>query len=172
MSDLGLGDIRKLAELIKDIRVAMMHTYRGAPGAAFDLSSEHIRPMYTQKIDPDHFAGELFFFTDTTSAKVGELRANSNILLTYSAPGTDRFVVVRGTASCDRDVAKATELWNIHAKGWWPEGPTAPELAVIRVQLTGGEYWDGPNKLSYALKLLSAVASGKRIETYGEHGRV
>jgi general stress protein 26 len=164
--------LRKLAELIKDIRVAMMHTYRDAAGAGHDPAAEHVRPMYTQKIDPDKFAGELFFFTDFSSAKVSELRANPSILLTYSAPGSDRFVVARGVAVCERDVAKAKELWNIHAKGWWPEGPTSSELAVLRVQVNDAEYWDGPNKLTYAVKLLSAVASGTRMEDYGEHGRV
>lgn len=166
----GAGNLKKLAELIKDIRVAMMHTYRA--GAAFDASAEHVRPMYTQKIDPDTFTGELYFFTDFSSAKVGELRANSQVLLTYSAASGDRFVVARGVATCERDTAKATELWNIHAKGWWPEGPASPELVVIRVEITDAEYWDGPNKLAYAMKLLSAVASGKRIEGYGEHRRV
>ena len=163
------AELRKLAELIKDIRVALMHTYRGAMG---DPAAQHVRPMYTQKVDPDRFAGELFFFTDFSSAKVSELQTNWNILLTYAAPGSDRFVVARGTATCERDVAKATELWNIHAKGWWPEGPTSSELAVLRVQINDAEYWDGPNKLAYALKLLSAVTTGKRMETYGEHGRV
>jgi len=128
--------------------------------------------MYTQKLDPDTFAGELFFFTDVSSAKVQELEQNAAIILTYAAPDKNRFVVVFGTAQCERNVAKASELWNIHAKGWWPEGPTSQALAVVRVQVSSAEFWDGPSKLSYAITLFSAVAKGERIESYGEHGRV
>lgn len=165
-------ELRKLAELIKDIRVAMMLTAREPAPAVFDPMSLHVRPMYTQKLDPETFAGELFFFTDATSVKVDELQANPNVLLTYAAPGSERFVVVTGRASCERDVAKARELWNLHAKGWWPAGPESADLVLIRVHVTSGEYWDGPSRLAYTMKLLSAVATNTRMPTSGEHGKV
>lgn len=44
---------------------------------------------------------------------------------------------------------KTRELWNIHAKGWWPEGPQSPSLAIIRVRVASAECWDGPSNTSY-----------------------
>ena len=163
-------DLKKLAELIQGIRVAMMQTCRGGPPT--QASNWHVRPMYTQKIDPETFAGELYFFSDLASAKIDELAENDSIMLTYSEPDKDRYVVVYGRAAGDRDPKKAGELWNIHAKGWWPGGPQSSNLAVIRVQVTSAEYWDGPNKLTYAAKLLFAVARGERVAMYGDHGKI
>lgn len=165
------GVMKKLGELIKDVRVAMMLTFR-TTGQVDAPAGLHVRPMYTQKLIPETFHGELYFFTDAVSAKVNELNSNSNIMLLYGAPSKDTYVVVSGTATCEHNPAKAAELWNIHAKGWWPEGPQSEALDVIRVQVREAEYWDGPSKLAYAAKLFRAVATGERIEPYGDHGRV
>lgn len=165
------GDFRKLADLIKDVRVAMMHTMledRGSGGA----SRQQARPMYTQRLDPAAFRGELWFFTDAASRKVAEIADASAVLLTYAAPDKNLYAVAFGTAVCERNEQEARDLWNIHAKGWWPEGPASPSLMLIRVQVQTAEYWDGPSSTSYMLSLLKAVALGQRVQPGGEHGRV
>jgi general stress protein 26 len=167
-SDPGENDFRKLAELIKDIRVAMMQTHP-AQAATFP---PHVRPMYTQKLEPDVFEGELWFFTDADSAKVMDLERNPRILLTYASPEQNRFVVVAGAGACERNEAKAQELWNIHGKGWWPDGPRSPDLLLIRVLVHSAEYWEGPSSASYMLRLLKAVVTGERVKPMGEHGVV
>ncbi len=156
-------DIHKLAELISDIRVAMLTTFprSGKP---------HARPMYTQELDAKNFDGTLWFMTDAESLKVAELETNPAVLLTYSAPNKNRFVVVTGQARSECNPEKARELWNIHAKGWYPEGPEDPNLALLRVTVSSAEYWDGPSNASYLLNLLGAVVSGTRVQTAGKHG--
>lgn len=156
-------DIHKLAELISDIRVAMLTTF--PPG-----KRPHARPMYTQKLDTENFDGTLWFMTDAESVKVAELITNPQVLITYAAPTKNRFVVVTGTARSEWNPEVAHELWNIHAKAWYPDGPDDPHLALIRVQVASAEYWDGPSQTSYFLNLLSAVVRGKRMETTGRHG--
>lgn len=156
-------DIHKLAELISDIRVAMLTTF--PPG-----KRPHARPMYTQKLDTENFDGTLWFMTDAESVKVAELIANPQVLITYAAPTKNRFVVVTGTARSEWNPEVAHELWNIHAKAWYPDGPDDPHLALIRVQVESAEYWDGPSQSSYFLNLLTAVVRGKRMETTGRHG--
>lgn len=156
-------DIQKLANLISDIRVAMLTTF--PPGRR-----PHARPMYTQKVDAERFDGTLWFMTDAASVKVAELIANPEVLITYAAPTRNRFVVVTGTARSDWNPDVARELWNIHARAWFPDGPDDPHLALIRVQVMSAEYWDGPSQSSYFLNLLSSVVRGKRMEAAGRHG--
>lgn len=166
-----LNDTAKLAELIKGMRVAMFHTFSDVHSGP-SASTVHARPMHTQRIDPGAFAGELWFFTNSDSEKVREIDRNPRVMLSYADNSSSNYVVAWGEARCERDPAKARELWNIHAKGWWPEGPGSAELTLISVRLTSAEYWDGPSNVSYMLKLAKAVATGERIKTYGEHGVV
>lgn len=161
-------DLQKVAELIKDVRVAFLHT---VDGASQGIPLRAI-PMYTQRIDPAAFDGTLWFFTDAGSNKVADLTANPNLLLTYSDPSKNRYVVVRGTGVCEHNPAKASELWNIHAKGWWPEGPESDTLLLIHVRINSAEYWDGPSNTSYMLHLIKAVATGERIDIDTDHAKV
>jgi general stress protein 26 len=156
--------LKKLADLVKDIRVTMFTTFDAKTG------KPHARPMYTQKLDAETFTGSLWFLSDIHSGKVDELNANPAVLLTYADPGKNRFVTVTGTADAERDPAKAKELWNVHAKGWWPGGPDDPNLGIIRVDVAEAEYWDGPSQLSYLFSLVKAVATGNRVQTTAEHG--
>lgn len=165
------GSLQKLAELIADVRVAMLTTFP-ADQHATNAPPAHVRPMYTQKVEPNEFDGTLWFMTDAESGKVDELAENSQVVVTYSAPDKNRYVVVYGTARAERDPDKARELWNVHAKGWYPDGPTDRSLMLIEVRIDSAEYWDGPSNTSYLLKLLKAVATGDRIKSYGNHGVV
>lgn len=159
-------DIAKLAELVQDIRVAMLTTFAPHGG------KPHSRPMYTQKVDTLKFSGTLWFMTDVDSPKVDEVIANQEVVLTYAAPDKNRFVVVTGMADVEKNPDVARELWNVHAKGWWPGGPDDPSLILIRVDVTSAEFWDGPSKVSYLFSLLKAVAKGQRVQVGGEHGKI
>ncbi len=157
------GDTERLAELIKDIRVAMFTTRRGD-------GSLHTRPMYTQQAPLA--GGVLWFMTSIRGEKVDELAASPEVLITYDDSGSNKYVAVRGTAEVVRDIGKARELWNVHAKGWWPGGPEDPDLALIRVVIESAEYWDGPSKAGYVLSLLKAVVTGSKVDPGTEHGVV
>ncbi|CAN5832406.1 hypothetical protein BH11PLA1_BH11PLA1_01700 [soil metagenome] len=159
------SDTAKLAELIKDVRVAMFTTFPAG-------SAPHTRPMYTQRIEPAAFDGTLWFMAATDSPKLRELVDNSRTLITYAAPDKNRYIAVLASASPERNAEKARELWTIHAKGWWPGGPTDPSLTLIRANIESAEYWDGPSNTSYMFNLLKAVATNSHIKLGGEHGSV
>ncbi len=159
------SDIRKLAELIKDVRVAFLIT-KGPEG------QHHGRPMYTLGIDPETFYGDLWFFTDRESIKVHEVQADPRVMLTLAHEGKNRYILLHAEAYAEHDPARAEKLWNIHAKAWWPEGPQDPSLALLRVAVRSAEYWDGPSNTSYMISLAKAVISGERIEAKGDHGSV
>lgn len=156
------ADVTKLAELIRGIRTAMFTTI--GPDR-----QPHTRPMYTQQTE---FDGDLWFFSDADSPKIREITADDQVLVTYDSTAKNRYVAVRGRAEVIRDPAKAKELWNIHAKGWWPGGPDDPRLTLIKVRVEAAEYWDGPSHAGYFINLLKAVATGSRVEPKGEHGTV
>lgn len=164
------ADHRKLAELIQGVRVAMLTTFQPAGGKAH--AHPHTRPMYTQKVDADAFNGDLWFMSDAASSKVHEINEDHHVVLSYAAPDKNRYLAVYGTARCERNPEKARELWNIHAKGWWPGGPDDPNLVLVRVRVESAEYWDGPSNTSYMISLLKAVAGHKQIEVRGEHGKI
>lgn len=159
------SDLSKLVELTRDVRVAMMTTF--PPG-----KPPHARPMYTTGLDPKSFDGTLWFMSHVESVKNDELAANPAVLLTYAAPDKNRYVAVSGKARVVRDPAKAKELWNVHAKAWFPGGPDDPSLTLIGVEIQSGEYWDCPSNTSYLLSVFKAVVTGTKASTTGEHGTV
>lgn len=161
------SDAMKLAELIKDIRVAMFATNQT------NKSWPHVRPMYTTACDPATFDGDLWFMTSKASAKVHEIEKDQRVVLNYSDYGKNRFVVVLGHANVEANPAKAKELWNVHAKGWFPGGPEDPHLMLIRVRVESAQYWDGPSKTAYMLSLAQAILTNDKIKVKtGEHGSV
>jgi general stress protein 26 len=172
----GREDLRKLAELIRDCRVAMLVTLSDEGLAASGASGHthpglHARPMYTQALDPERFDGELLFLTDADCQKVREIAADKHVLLTYSGSG-NRYVAVTGTARVERDVEKIRELWGVHAQGWWPKGPEDPSVTLVRVRALGAEYWEGPSTARYMLSLAKAVITKTRIDADSTHAEM
>jgi general stress protein 26 len=126
------SDVKKLNELIKGIRIAMMATV-DTDGTV------HSRPMATQESE---FDGELWFFTSAKSHKVDELQQNHQIGLAYADPNEQRYVSVSGVAEVKRDPRKAEELWSPTFKTWFPGGLQDPDLALLKVTVRKAAYWD------------------------------
>ena len=92
--------LSRLSELIEGIEIAMLTT-RAADGSMVS------RPLQTLKFD---CGNELVFFTAFDSAKVDELTAEPQVLLSYADLQRGRFISVRGVASIDRDQATIDTL--------------------------------------------------------------
>ena len=155
----------KLWDLIKDIRFAMFTTRH-------DNGHLHSRPMTTQnsKLDED---SNLWFFMSRKSEPVADLAADSTVNVVYADPGADSYVSVSGTASVDEDAAKKQQLWSKMAEVWFPEGPSDPDLALVRVQITHANYWDvTDSKVVQLYKMAQAAMTGKPPTDLGEHAEV
>jgi general stress protein 26 len=126
----------KLYELIKDVRIAMMTSIEPD-------GSLHSRPMYNHKADA---AGDLWFFSRARDPKIGELKKDSQVNLAYADPSNQNYVSVSGHAEIIMDKDKVKELWSEGLRTWFPKGPDDPDIALIRVHPTGGEYWDSPSR--------------------------
>lgn len=126
----------KLYELIKDIKIAMMTSVEPD-------GSLHSRPMWNHKADA---SGDLWFFSRSRTPKIGELERHHEVNLAYSDPSGQNYVSVSGIAEIIHEQAKVKELWSEGLRTWFPKGPDDPDIALIRVHPSGGEYWDGPSR--------------------------
>lgn len=141
--------IAQLAELIKDVEVAMFTT-RGVDGRLYS------RPLGTQQVA---FDGDLWFATAADSPKVAEIALDPRVNVAYASPSKNTYVSVAGVARIVDDRAKVEELWSPAMKLFFPGGPDDPKLRLIHVRAESAEYWDGPGTLlgSALSFVLSAV---------------
>ena len=146
-------DVSKLVDKIKDIRIAMMTTIEHG-------QELHSRPMYTNTPDDD---GTLWFFTEQDSSKVSEVQQDRHVNLGYSKPDDNLYVAITGTAQVVTDRAKIKQLWSEGLRGWFPKGSDDPNIALLKVTIDKGEFWDTPNStLLRAYAYAKAVVTGER----------
>ncbi|CAA9442866.1 MAG: General stress protein [uncultured Phycisphaerae bacterium] len=157
------GDVQKLAKLINGIKYAMLTT-------AMPDGTLRSRPMATQQAE---FDGTLWFFTHDNTGKVDEIRADQHVNLGYSDPSGNRYVSVSGRATVLRDRRKAEELWTEIHRAWFPDGLDDPTLALLRVDVTDAEYWDGPStKVAQLAGFVKAVVTGQSATNIGENRKI
>ena len=158
----GAEGMKKIGDLISDIRIAMMTT-AGSDGS-FDS-----RPMATQKTE---FDGTVWFLTRDESGKVQELKNDSHISLLYSDASNAKYVAAKGRATVSKDRAKIHEMWNPMYKAWFPGGQEDPHIAVLKVEITEAQYWEASSsKLVRGLKYIAAATTGGKV-SLGETGKV
>ena len=158
----GEAAYRKIAELVKGIHICMLTTAR-------EDGSMSSRPMAVQdKV----FDGTLWFLTRSGSDKVDEIEHDQHVLLSFADPGSSKYISLRGKARVDQDRGRIKELWNPMYKAWFPKGEDDPEIAVLRVDVTDGDYWEASGaKLVMMAKYAFAAATGGKVPL-GEAGHV
>lgn len=155
-------NIRKLGEMIKEIKFAMLTT-------AEPDGTLRSRPMATQATE---FNGELWFFTAASAPKVDEIEQDHHVNLSYAAPDKNLYVSVSGKARMVRDKQKAEELWNPAYKAWFPKGLDDPDLALLKVSVTQAEYWDSSSSaVVHLVGFVKALATGERYHA-GENEKI
>ncbi len=155
-------NIRKLGEMIKEIKFAMLTT-------AEPDGTLRSRPMATQATE---FNGELWFFTAASAPKVEEIEQDHHVNLSYAAPDKNLYVSVSGKARMVRDKQKAEELWNPAYKAWFPKGLDDPDLALLKVSATQAEYWDSSSSaVVHLVGFVKALATGERYHP-GENEKI
>jgi general stress protein 26 len=143
----------KVAELISDIRIAMLTTV--APDGR--LMSH---PMATQDTE---FDGTVRFIAERTSQKVSNLEANPQVNVAFSGSGS--WVSLSGTARVVSDPAELEKYWDTFTDAWLEGGPDNPNNVLIEVDGTSAEYWDGPgSKVIQVMNLVKAKVTGQRYD--------
>jgi general stress protein 26 len=143
---------QRLAKLVEKIDIAMFTTV--GPGGY--LVS---RPLSTHAA---RFDGErVWFFVDANSPKVGEIRRNRKVNVSYASQDRNTYVSLAGDARLDRDRARIASFWSDALKAFFPKGMDDPDLALIEVRPRTAEYWDGPGSfLGKALTFVIARVTG------------
>jgi general stress protein 26 len=133
---------------IKSQRVAMLTTE--------DEGRLVSRPMAALAHPED---GAIYFIT-RMDAKVGEIGGSAPVNVAYSDPHKNTYVSVAGTARTSQDRQKLRDLWSMFSEAWLPEGPDAPDVALITVEPEEAKLWDSTSSnLLYMAKVLKAVAT-------------
>jgi general stress protein 26 len=154
--------VRKVAELIKGIKFAMMTTVS-------DDGRLYSRPMTTQETE---FDGDVWFFTADDTEKVRDLKESPQVNLAYAKPDSSAYVSMSGRAEIVRDRTKIKELWNPLYKAYFPDGLDDPKLALIHVTAQSAEYWDSPSSpVVRLLGMAKAALTGSR-DQQGENETV
>lgn len=161
MQDTREESIKKLNELIKDVKVAMLTT--------IDWGVLRSRPMQTQEAE---FNGDLWFFTSSDTHKTEEIEKDRRVNVSYASPSSNTYVSVTGTAQIVSDRQKIEELWNPIYKAWFPKGLEDPTLCLLKVSVEQAEYWDASSStLVQIVGFVKALVTGQQADG-GDHGKV
>ena len=144
--------LARLREIVKAVDICMLTTVD-------ERGNLHSRPMSNNR--QVEFDGDLWFFTYGSSHKVDEVGRIPQVNASFADIESHQYVSLTGTAEVVSDPAKIRELWQPALRAWFPDGVDTPDIALLKVSVQRGEYWDGSQSfLAHAVSLLSSVVSG------------
>ncbi len=154
--------IAKIAKMLKETRIAMLTTFT-------EEGHLHARPMAMQDIE---FDGDIWFFTGKSSPKVHQIEDSPRVNVAFSDPDHQNYVSLSGRASLVIDAEKNKELWNPALTAWFPQGLEDPELALLKIDVDGAEYWDAPSStVAHVVGFVQAKLTGKPGDP-GDHAKI
>src|SRR5688572_1850548 len=155
--------LQKLLKIVKAVDICMLTTVD-------EHGKLHSRPMSNnQEVE---FDGDLWFFTYGTSHKVNEIGRVPSVNASFADIRSQQYVSLSGSAEIIRDKAKIKELWQPQLRAWFPDGVDTPDIALLKVSVESGEYWDGSGSfLAHALNFAASIVTGKRAEL-GENEKI
>ncbi len=149
-----------LWSMIKDARVAML--------TSLDDGRLRSRPMVACQDNFDDAC--LWFFTRADSPKAEQIEQQHEVNVAYANTDDNTYVSLCGTARLSRDRAQIDAHWSEMVKTWFPDGKDDPQLALLRVDVSQAEYWDGPSSgMVVAFDYLKARLGGDRPDMGQQH---
>ena len=155
--------LKKLREIVKAVDICMLTTMDEHGGL-------HSRPMSNNR--HIEFDGDLWFFTYGSSHKVDEVGRVPAVNASFADIASQQYVSLSGAAEVIRDKAKIEELWQPHLRAWFPDGVGTPDIALLKISVQRGEYWDGSQSfLAHALTFATSILSGKQAQ-FGDNEEI
>jgi len=155
--------LQKLRDLMKDIKFGMLVT-------AHEGASFRSRPMTLLQTEPN---GDMWFLTGKNSSIAEDIGSDSRVNVSFTDSEKSIFVSISGRAGLPDQPEKAKELWNPMYRTWFPKGLEDPNLALLKIDVEGAEYWDSPNgTVTYLFGVLKAIATGKPPTSLGDHQKL
>lgn len=147
--------VEKIKKIADDIRTTIFCTNLGAkPFSA--------APMATQKVEDD---GAIWFFSTKDSDRNQDLKRDGATQLIWSSDSEQEYLSLYGHAEVLYDRAKAEELWSPEVKIWFQDGPTDPNLSLIKFIPADGYYWDTQHgKIVSLAKMAASLVIGKTMD--------
>ncbi len=150
-------DTRTLDEVLSGERIAMVVT-----------ADQRARPMTIIERDDDR----LWFLTDRQADWVEALPESEYVAIVISDPNDALFVSLTGKAGFSEDRATLERLWSKPMEAWF-DGVDDPRLIALSVDVTEGEYWDGPDSgVSRIVRGIASMVTGDGEDTMGDQGDV
>ncbi len=147
--------VEKLKKMAGDGQILMFCCNLGTQ--PFDAT-----PMSTQKVEED---GSIWFFSAKDSDRNKYLANNSKTQLLVGNQGDSEYLSIYGESEVLYDKQRAEELWTPMVKTWFQEGPTDPNLTLIKFKPSEGFYWDTKNgKMVAFAKMLASIATGETMD--------
>ncbi len=126
-------NIDRVWDIVDTVGVCMLTTQFGEGLRA--------RPLEAR---PDRDAGVISFVTDIHSAKEDEIEAAPDVGLVFIDSSANAYLSITGRARVMRDADKIKAAWRKTDEVWWPDGPTSPNVCLLRIEPVTAELWDGP----------------------------
>ena len=135
-------DLKDVAETLKDIDFVMLNTHA-------DDGEIAGRPMSNNR--DVEYDGDSWFFVDQESRTFEEVTRDPKVSLSVQgAKGLlgkpPVFFSIEGEAEIVQDRAAIEAHWTKDLERWWPEGPRAPGVALLKVRARRIHYWDGEDQ--------------------------
>lgn len=147
--------IEKIKDMIGDGQIVMFCCNLSAQ--PFDAT-----PMSTQDMDDD---GTIWFFSARDSDRNQYVQKDGRVQLLYGDRGNQDYISLYGKAEVVHNTAKAEKLWSPMVKVWFPEGPTDPNLSLIRFVPEEGFYWDTEHgKMVTFAKMVASMVTGNSMD--------
>lgn len=105
--------------------------------------------------------GAIYFLSDAQSGQVRSIGADTTVQLTFSHHSANDYLFIEGAAQVSNDREKIRDVWSVFAKAFW-DSPDDENIRLITVSPNRAEFWDGPNSMTAAVKMLFAAATGDR----------
>lgn len=152
------NEIQKVAEMVKDVRTAMMTTV--APDGALLA-----RPMSTQDVA---FDGDLWFITQRDTDQVRAILADPRVNVSYAGKGS--WVSISGRATVVDDRQRLREYWSSFTDLFLDGGPDDPNVILLLVTAESAEYWGGEpgGRAGQLVRIVKSAVTGQPVRSPNE----
>jgi general stress protein 26 len=101
-----------------------------------------------------------------------EVDQHQQVNVSFSDPRKQSYVSLSGQAQLVRDHNKIKQLWKPQLQAWFPKGLDEPDIALLKVNVEKGEYWDAPSGfVAHTIGLVKSITTGEKANV-GENEKV
>jgi len=133
--------LKRFRELMSGFRTAMLTT-------ACD-DTLRARPMHVAKVDEN---GDLWFLSKKDTPKSEEIQKDHRVCVSFQSE--NKYLSLSGCGECITDKKTIDELWGslgdhgskAFEQLYFPKGKDDPNLSLLRVKSSNGEYWNYDTK--------------------------